>query len=129
VIDQAVGIELLDRDETHPTVRIGLEYAVNDADMKMGMQVEQGAETRNERYRAGACIWPCARAVRTQVALDLIEEDAQGAIEGFSLTLQMIAKPLGLRDYYYLQYVEYRKRLARRGREGCGTRLRSRTAD
>ncbi len=63
-------------------MRARLEYAVDDSDMKMDMQVERGAELANEGQRAGARVRPRARAVRTQMTLDLIEEDAQGGIEG-----------------------------------------------
>ena len=44
--------------------------------MKVGMRVERGAEAMDEGYRAGACIRPRTRAVRTQMTLDLVEQDA-----------------------------------------------------
>ena len=37
-------IQLLNLDESHPMFWIGLEYAVDDADMEVSMQVERGAE-------------------------------------------------------------------------------------
>jgi len=49
----------------------------------------------DEGHRAGACIRPCARAVCTQVALDLVEKDTQSGIEGLAVTLQVVAQPLG----------------------------------
>jgi len=48
----------------------------------------------NEGHRAGACIRPRARAVRAQVTLDLLEEDAQGAVERLAVMLDVVAQPL-----------------------------------
>jgi hypothetical protein len=58
--------------------------------MKVGVQVERGAEAMDEGYRAGACIRPRTRAVRAQMALDLVEENAQGDIEGLTVMLKVI---------------------------------------
>jgi len=91
-------IQLLDREEAYLVLRIGLEHAVDDAAMEVSMQVERGAETVNEGHRAGACIRPRTWAMRTQVALDLVEEDTQGSIEGFALMVKVIAQPLWKRQ-------------------------------
>ena len=71
-----VRIHLVDGVEAYPALRVGLEYAVDDAHMKVGMRVERGAEAMDEGYRAGACIRPRTRAVRTQMTRDLVEQDA-----------------------------------------------------
>ena len=86
---------LLDRDETRAVARIVLEYPVDDADMEVRMQVEREAEAMDEGHRAGACIRPCARAPRAPVAFDLVEEDAQGGIEGLAVMVKAMALPLG----------------------------------
>ena len=49
-----VRIQLIHCDESYPVVRIGLEYPVDDANMKVRMLVERGAEAVNEGNRAGA---------------------------------------------------------------------------
>ena len=49
----------------------------------------------DESDRSGARIRPRTRAVCTQVALDLIEEDPQGAIEGLTVMLKVVAQALG----------------------------------
>jgi len=41
-------IQLVNREETDPPLQIGHEYAVDDADMKVRVQVERGAEAVNE---------------------------------------------------------------------------------
>jgi len=87
-------IHLVDSVETYPARRVGLEYAVDDADMDVCVQVERGAEAMDEGHRGGACIRPHARAVRTQVTLDLVEEDAQGAVERLAVMLDVVAQPL-----------------------------------
>ena len=86
-----VRIQLGDSDESHPVVRIWLEYAVDDADMKVRVQIERGAEAVDECHRAGPRIRPRAWAMCAQVTLDLIEEDAQRGIEGLAVTLEVIA--------------------------------------
>jgi len=45
----------------------------------------------DEGYRTGSPHWACPRAVIAQVLLDGIEEDAQGAVEGFAVVLEVIA--------------------------------------
>ena len=89
-----VHIQLIHRDKLHPAFRIGREYAVDDADMKVRVRVERGAEAMDEGHRAGPGIRPGTRAVRTQMAFDLIEEDAQSGIEGLTVMLKVVAQPL-----------------------------------
>ena len=83
-------IQLSGNDESHLTVRIGLEHAVDGADMRMGMQVERRAEAMDEGGRAGACIRPRTHAVRTQMTRDLVAQDASGGIEGLAVMLQLV---------------------------------------
>jgi len=82
-------IQLLDREEA---------YAVDDADMEMGVLVERRAEAMDEGHRTGTCIRPCARALRTQMALDLVEEDAQGAVERLAVMLEVVTQPFWKRQ-------------------------------
>jgi hypothetical protein len=49
-----VCIQLLSREEASPLPRIGLDYAVADADMEVGMQVERGAEAMDDTAPARA---------------------------------------------------------------------------
>ena len=63
--------------------------------MEMRVQIERGAETVNEGHRAGTCVRFRVRALRAQMTLDLVEENTQGAIEGLSVTLEVVAQPLG----------------------------------
>jgi hypothetical protein len=92
-------IHLVDSVEACPARRIGLEYAVGDADMEVRMQVEQGTEAMDEGYRTGAGILPRRRAVRAQVALDLVDEDARGAVERLAVMRKVIAQPLACQDF------------------------------
>jgi hypothetical protein len=83
-------IELRYLDEPYPLPGVGLEYPVDDADMEVRVQIERGAETVNEGHRAGACIRSRARGVRTQMVLDLVEEDAQGTVERLAIMLDVV---------------------------------------
>ena len=46
-----VRFHLGDGVEAYPALCMGLEYAVDDADMEVSMQVERGAEAMDERQR------------------------------------------------------------------------------
>ena len=52
----------------------------------------------DECHRAGPRIRPRTGATRAQVALDLIEEDAQGGIEGLAVMLKVVAQALWKRQ-------------------------------
>jgi len=67
-------------------------------EVDVDVEVERGAEAMDEGDRTGARIQPCARAVRTQVPLDLVEEDAQREIERFAVVLQVRTQPFGMRQ-------------------------------
>ena len=71
-----VRIEFLHFDEPCAVVLIWLENAVDEAEVKMGMLIERGAEPMDEGYRTGSPHWACPRAVIAQVLLDGIEESA-----------------------------------------------------
>jgi len=43
-----VRIHLIDGVEAYSALWVGLEYAVDDANMKVGVQVERGAEAMDE---------------------------------------------------------------------------------
>ena len=69
--------------------------AVDDADVEVGLWVERGAEAMDEGHGARPCTRPRAGAMRAQMALDGIEEDAQGAVEDLAVVLEVVAQPLG----------------------------------
>jgi hypothetical protein len=47
----------------------------------------------DEGHRAGSCL--LARAGAAQVLFDRIEDEAQGAVEGLAVVLEVVAQPLG----------------------------------
>ena len=49
----------------------------------------------DKSHRTGARIRPRSGAMRAQVTLDLVQEDAQGSIQGFAVMVEVIAQPLG----------------------------------
>jgi len=62
----------------------------------------------DESHRAGTRIGSRARTLCMQVALDLLEEDAQCAIEGLPLMVKGVAQPLGKR-YHPLAHRQWRQ--------------------
>ncbi len=87
---QGVRIECLLRDEPHTLLRVGLEHAVDDDDMEVGMLVQRGTEPVDEGHCSGACLGNGAQAA-TQVLLDCIQQNAQGTVERFEVVLEVIA--------------------------------------
>ena len=49
----------------------------------------------DEGHRAGSRLGSRAGAAAAQVLLDGIKGDAQGAVEGFPVVLEVMAQPLG----------------------------------
>ena len=86
-----VRVQVVYRDEPRAGLPIGLENAVDDADREVSVLVRRGAEPMNESHRAGSRLWACPRAVRTQVPLDGIKEDAQSAVESLAVMREVIA--------------------------------------
>jgi len=75
----------------HPHgIGIGLEHAVDDDDMEVGMLVQRGTEPVDERHGPGACLGTAAKAA-AQVLLDCIQQNAQGTVESFAVVLKVIA--------------------------------------
>ncbi len=88
-------VQFLRCDEACAALWVGLENAVDDADVKMGVLVQRGAEPMDEGHRAGSRLRSRAGAAAAQVLLDGIEEAAQGAVEGLVVVLEMVAQPFG----------------------------------
>ena len=71
-------------------VGVGLKHAVDHDDMEVRVLIQRGTEPVDEGHRPGACLGTGTQAA-AQVALDRIQKNAQGAVEGFAVVLEVIA--------------------------------------
>ena len=76
-----------------------LKYPVNDATVKMHMFIKGRAEAVDESDRAYAGLGVATGAVFAQAPFHLAQKDPQhSTLQGY-ITLQVIAQPLGHREY------------------------------
>ena len=73
---------------------VGYRCGVDNADMEMGVLVEEGAELMDEDHRADTGGWSCAWTFLSEGLLDNTQHDVECRAAHGGIPLQKVTQPL-----------------------------------